>query len=338
MKAVLFTGKGNIEIVERPIPRAKKDWAVIRVTASAICGTDTELLLPAENGSPIIPGHEVAGVVHEVDEYHGFAPGERVLVNCHVTCGVCEHCRAGDLIFCPELRAVGFEIDGGNAEYLTVPVGSLRHIPDDIDAELAVLAGDALGTPWNAARKAKPEKGKLIAVFGVGPIGQMATACLVHEGAAVVAIDMNAARLETARSFGAQYTIDISKQDVLEEAGRITGGKGFDAVLQCSPSQKAINQGLDTLALRGTLVQVGVCTSATINPFEQINNREITIIGSRNFNDRDLPKLFDFIRTYKQVSSIITHRYPLEQARKAFDTALSGEGVKVLLTPSDYSS
>lgn len=334
MKAVVFTGKGRLDVVERETPKAIRDMVLVKVTAAGICGTDIELLLPSEEPVPFIPGHEVAGVVEAVDEEHGFKAGDRVVVNCHVTCGSCEHCKAGDLIFCPELKAIGFDLDGGDAEYVLVPAASLRHLPDDIPDELAVIASDALGTPWNAVQKADPGPGKTIAVFGAGPIGHMAVICLKHTGATVIAVDINQERLESAAAFGADYIVNSADEDAAEALRRLTAGKGVDAAIQGTGSKAAFHAALDSLCYRGTMVQMGVCREVTINPHVQINDREIIIKGTRNFNDHDLDKLFSFIRENEQIKEVVTHRFPLERAREAFDTAISGKGLKVILVPS----
>lgn len=333
MKAVIFTGNDKIAIIEKEKPGAKDDIVVVKVTSSGICGTDIELLLPAEVPLSTIPGHEVTGIVAEVDKAKNFKVGDRVMVNCHVTCGVCEHCRNGDLIFCPELKAIGFELDGGNAEYLAIPEASLRHLPEDISEEIGVVIGDALGTPYHAIKKAQIKEGEYIGIFGVGPLGQMAVLVGKSQGANVVAIDLNEKRLEGAILFGADYTVNPASCDAVKEILSITNGKGIDKAIQCTPSAAAINIALDTLKLRGRLIQVGVCTEVKINPLKQINDREIEIMGSRNFNNNELDEIIEFVRKNPKIKDVITHRFNLDDAEKAFRTAKSGEGIKVLIKP-----
>ena len=333
MKAIIFTGKDGIAIVEKEKPKAKDDIVVVKVTASGICGTDIELLLPAEVPLKTIPGHEVTGIVEEIDKARRFKVGDKVIVNCHVTCGVCEHCKSGDLIFCPELKAIGFELDGGNAEYLAIPEASLRHLPEDISEEVGVIIGDALGTPYHAVKKSGVLPGEFVAVFGVGPLGQMAVLVAKGLGARVIAIDLNEQRLLTAKKFGADYLINPKKVDTVKEIFNITGGKGADKAIQCTPSSAAILNALDSLKLRGRLVQVGVCTRVEINPLKQINDREIEIVGSRNFNNNELDEIIEFVRKNPIVNELITHRFTLDEAEKAFEVAKSGEGIKVLIKP-----
>lgn len=333
MKAVKLLGKNRVEVVEVPKPQAKDDIVVVRVTSSGICGTDLELLLPSENPVEKIPGHEVTGVVVEVDKVKKFKAGDRVIVNCHVTCGVCEHCRNGDLIFCRDLKAIGFELDGGDAEYLAIPEASLRLLPEDISEELGVVIGDALGTPYHAVKKAGIVDGEAVGVFGAGPLGQMAVYCAKGFGAKVTAVDLNDARLESARAFGADYAVNPQKGDFYKEIRFITGGNGFDRVIECSGSKAAIITALNSLKLRGRLVQVGVCPRVELDTFEQLIKKEVEIVGSRNFNDKELDELVDFVRKNPKINDIITHRFSLEEADKAFETALRGEGLKILLKP-----
>lgn len=333
MKALKFIGNGRIELFEKEKPVAVNDIVVVKVTSSGICGTDIELLLPSEKPLDTIPGHEVTGIVDAVDKAKNFKVGDRVMVNCHVTCGVCEYCRSGDLIFCPDLKAIGFELDGGNAEYLAVPEASLRHLPEDIPEEVGVIIGDALGTPYHAVKKAGVAPGEYVGVFGVGPLGQMAVLVAKSFGGKVVAIDLNVKRLETSKNFGADYIINPGETDVIKEIRKITGGKGLDKAIQCTPSAAALNSALDSLKLRGRLVHVGVCTKAEINPFKQINDREIEIVGSRNFNNNELDEIIEFVRKNPKVKDVITHRFSLDEAEKAFQAAKNGEGIKVLIKP-----
>lgn len=334
MKALLFTGNHTMRLVERPMPQAKGHDVVVKMLASGVCGTDTELLLPKSPPNSTVPGHEGVGVVFEVDEAQKVKVGDRVMIDCHVTCRKCVHCASGDEIFCPELKAIGFELDGTNAEYLSIPEDSLRPLPNELSAEVGVLIGDALGTPYHAVKKANIEKGEFVSVFGVGPLGTMAVFCAFKRGARVIAVDLNETRLDSARKFGAEFTVNPTKSDVKDEIMGITGGRGVSAAIQCTPSAKAISQALDSLKLRGVLVQVGVCESVTLNPLSQINDREITIIGSRNFNANELGEIEAFVRANPFVGELITHRFPLSQAAEAFETAALGLGLKVLILPN----
>lgn len=333
MKAIKFSGKNRVEVVEVPKPQAVDDIVVVKVTSSGICGTDLELLLPSENPVDRIPGHEVTGIVAEVDKAKKFKVGDPVIVNCHITCGTCEHCKNGDLIFCPELKAIGFEQDGGNAEYLAVPEASLRPLPEDISEELGVIIGDALGTPYHAVKRADIQPGEYIGIFGVGPLGQMAVLCAKSFGGRVIAVDLNNQRLASAREFGAEFTVNPKDGDPYEKIRAITNGKGFDRAIDCSGSKAAIITAINALKLRGRLVQVGVCPRLELDTFEHLMKKEIEILGSRNFNDNELDEITEFVRRNPKINDVITHRFGIDEAEKAFETARKGEGLKILIKP-----
>ena len=333
MKAVKFIGKGQVEVIEKEKPAANDDIIIIKVTSSGICGTDLELLLPSESPVDKIPGHEVTGIVAEIDKAKRFKVGDRVIVNCHVTCGKCEHCKNGDLIFCKDLKAIGFELDGGNAEYLAVPEANLRLLPEDISEELGVVISDALGTAYHAVKRANIVPGECIGVFGVGPLGQMAVLCTKNFGAEVVAVDLNEKRLVSARHFGADYTVNSGENNTHTQINMITGGKGFDKVIECSGNKNAILTAINSLRLRGRLVQVGVCSRLEIDTFEHLIKKEIEITGSRNFNNNELDEIIEFVRRNPKVNDVITHRYSIDEAIKAFETAHKGEGLKILIKP-----
>lgn len=331
MKALRFTGGGAMELAERPMPEARDDWVVVRVTASGICGTDLELLLP--HPSAVTPGHEGVGVVHAVDAARSVRPGQRVMIDCHVTCRRCAHCAAGDEIFCPELRAIGFDLDGTDAEYVAVPEASLRPLPDDISDEAGLLIGDALGTPYHAVKKADIRPGDFVGVWGVGPLGTMAAFCAGRLGARVIAVDTNPGRLARARQYGAAWTVDAGRERAEEAIRDITGGRMLRSAIQCTPSGDAVAAALRCLGLRGILVQVGVVSRAELALYSLLNERELTIRASRNFNAHELPELLDLARACPELDRLVTHRFPLERAAEAFACAAAGTGLKVALLP-----
>ena len=333
MKAIQFMGNNRVEVVERRKPVPKGDWVVVKVTSSGICGTDLECLLNSPVKLDVIGGHEVTGIVDEIDEAKIYKAGDRVIVNCHITCMKCEHCLNGDLIFCPELKAFGFDRDGGNAEYMLVSEASLRPLPDDIDEELGVVIGDALGTPYNGLKRAEVKPGEWIGIFGVGPLGLMAVLCSTKYTSNIIAIDINEKRLGQAVKFGAIHALNPASQDVLAVIQELTNGKGLDKTIDCSGNCQSIVLALKALKRRGRHVQVGVCQDLKINTQAQVIDKELTVVGSRNFNDNDLHEIEDFVRSHPIVGSLITHRFSIGQAQEAFDTARKREGIKILIKP-----
>lgn len=329
----MFTGGGNMELVEKKMPRAKDNLVVVKMLASGICGTDLEVLLPYAGKT--VPGHEGVGVVYETDNVKRVHKGDRVIIDCHVTCRHCEHCVAGDEIFCPELKAIGFELDGTNEQFLLIPEESLRPLPDDISEEVGVLIGDALGTPYHAVKKAEIKPGDFVGVWGAGPLGMMAMFVANKFGAKVIAVDVNSGRLAKAMQYGASYAINAAKTDVPARIREITGGCMLRSAIQCTPSGKAVVTALQCLGLRGILVQVGVCTHVEFDFYGLLNERELSIRASRNFNANELPELIALARANPDIQTLVTHRFPLDQAVEAFACAKSGDGLKVVILPNE---
>lgn len=332
MKAILLDGKKNVETIEKPIPDLLEGYVLVKVMAAGICGTDIEMLYNNPNPTTITPGHEVAGIVEKTNNCNEFKIGDRVFLNCHITCNECEYCQAGDYIFCEQLTVIGFDVDGGMAEYIAVPEKILRKLPDDLTYEQGVLITDALGTPFHASKKAEIKKGEIVCVSGTGPLGILCILSAVHFGAVVVAIDIVEERLTMARKFGATYIIN-GLSNVKEQINKITNGKGVDKVIECSGSAAAILKDIDILKNRGTMVQVGVCSKITMDLFETLIKKEIEIKGSRNFNDFEIPEMIDILRKTERIEELISHRFLLSEAEQAFKLAEERKGIKIVFVP-----
>lgn len=330
MRAVHFLGGGRVSLDEVPAPRPRGNEVRVRVKAASICGTDRENL--AGPGQKTIPGHENAGVVEAVDEALRVRVGDRVAVNCHVTCGQCEYCRAGDLHQCPSLSVIGFDRDGGYAESVLVPEACCMPIPDAIGFEQASLMVDMLGTPYGAYKRAAVAPGDPIAIWGAGPIGLGLLMVAVSAGARATVVDTSAYRLAMARKLGAGLTLDPGSDPVADSLREWTGGRGIRAGFDCAGSEKAGLQAIASLAPKGKLVVVGVSRRLTIDPWEHLICRELAILGTRNFNANDFPAMVRMVESGLPLLDVVTHRFPLARAREAFALFLTGQCGKILIT------
>lgn len=335
MLAVKLSGNKGISLSNVEKPKLKENTAIIHVTACGICGTDVNEIYLSETGQKQTPGHEVVGIIEEIDtEYNCYSAGERVLINCHITCGKCEHCINGDLIFCPSLTAIGFDQDGGMAEYLAAPYGCLRHLPDDISDEEGVLLTDALATSYSALKKTGLSgTGGNLVVFGAGPIGINTIFCASRLGMHVTAVDTNMKRLEEAKTFGAEYIIQGGTVNTCKELLNICNNRGFDAALQCTSSKQVFTDCIAVLKNRGILVNIGIINAVSVDIYNDVTMRELQIIGSRNCNDNMLKEMMDFCRNNRDIKKLVTHHYPLSEAAKAYEASSRGEGLKILIHP-----
>jgi len=251
MKAIVFHGVGDIRLDSVPEPKIKEpNDAIVRLTASAICGTDLHMIRGTMSGMKpgTILGHEGVGIVEEVGkDVRNFRKGDRVVIGSTIACGYCSYCRAGDFAQCDHANPNGpasgtaffggpetsGPFDGMQAEFVRVPfanVGMVK-VPDEISDEQAILVSDIFPTGYFAADLADICDGRTVAVFGCGPVGQfcIASAKLMNAGR-ILAIDTIPSRLEMARSQGAE-AIDFNAENPVEVIKELTGGIGVDRAI-----------------------------------------------------------------------------------------------------------
>ncbi|HEU4697580.1 MAG TPA: zinc-dependent alcohol dehydrogenase [Gemmatimonadales bacterium] len=251
MKAVVFHGIGDIRLEDVPEPKLEQPTdAIVRITASAICGTDLHMIrgtLPGMVPGTIL-GHEAVGVVEEVGaDVRNLNYGDRVVIPSTIACGWCSYCRAAYYSQCdhanPNGPAAGTAFYGGpkttgpfqglQAEFARIPfanVGPVK-LPDDVTDDEAILLSDIFPTGYFGADLAEIEPGDTVAVFGCGPVGQFAIASAKLLGAGrIFAVDQVPSRLEMARAQGAEV-IDFSAENPVEVLHRLTGGIGVDRAI-----------------------------------------------------------------------------------------------------------
>ena len=332
MKGIHFLGNGKISLDEVQTPKPSGTNVVVKVTAAGICGTDRHPLL--EEGQKTIPGHEIAGKIVEVDKPSWARVGDRVAINCHITCRACEHCLNGDLYFCNQLQVPGYEWDGGFAEYLLIPEDNCHPLLDDISYETGALIVDVLGTAFRAVKRAGLKPGDQVAVWGAGPIGFEAAAVATFLGARVAVFDMNPYRQEMAAKYNhPELILDPTDKDTEAKILDWTSGRGIEVGFECVGNEKAAHQALKMIKKRGILAIIGVSHSLTVDPWEMIQ-RELTIYASRNFNTHEFNEMVSMIRKGLWAEKVVTHRYPLKDAEKAFEVFLSENCGKIILTGS----
>jgi threonine dehydrogenase-like Zn-dependent dehydrogenase len=251
MKAVVFHGIGDIRLEDVPDPElAEPTDAIVRLTASAICGTDLHFVrgtVPGMRPGTIL-GHEGVGIVEEVGaDVRNLRPGDRVVIPSTIACGACSYCRAGYQSQCdranPNGPLAGTSFYGGPAQ--TGPVNGLQaekariplahvnlvRLPDEIDDDAAIMLSDIAPTGWYGAELAEVGDGDVVAVFGCGPVGQFAISSAKLMGAdRVIAVDRVPDRLDMARAQGAE-TVDFETEDPVETIRRLTGGIGTDRAI-----------------------------------------------------------------------------------------------------------
>jgi threonine dehydrogenase-like Zn-dependent dehydrogenase len=249
MKAVVFHGVGKVSVDDVPDPSIQHpNDAIVRLTASAICGTDLHFVRGTISGvkEGRVLGHEGVGVVEEVGaNVRNFGPGDRVVIASTIGCGTCSYCRAGYYSQCdnanPNAAGTAFfggpedagGFDGLQAEYARVPYANvgLVKVPEEVPDEAAVLVSDIFPTGYMAADIAEIKPGNVVCVLGCGPVGQFAIWSAFHLGAGrVIAVDAIPDRLELARALGAE-TVNFEEENPVELIGEMTRAIGPDRVI-----------------------------------------------------------------------------------------------------------
>src|SRR5918993_4706451 len=241
MKAVVFHGINELRLEDVPKPQPKPGEAVIRITATTICGTDVHIVkgeYPVRPG--LILGHEPVGIIEELGEGLGaeYAVGQRVIVGAITPCGQCFYCLNGAHSQCHGPLGgwrVGNTINRARAEYPLVPDtrANLAPIPDTLTDEQVLLLPDIASTGISGAESGNVRTGDSVAVFAQGPIGLCATLGARLRGAAlIVGVDPVKERLEMARRFGATHVINVREQDPVAELRRLTSGRGVDVAIE----------------------------------------------------------------------------------------------------------
>jgi threonine dehydrogenase-like Zn-dependent dehydrogenase len=349
MKAVVFKGKDHIAVEEVPRPRAGFGEAVIRITATTICGTDVHIVrgeYPVRPG--LILGHEPVGVIDELGGgleglYH---VGQRVIVGAITPCGQCFYCLNDARSQCNGPLGgwrFGNTINGAWAEYLLVPDAraNLAPIPAGLDDEDVLMCPDIFSTGLSGVESGNVKVGDSVAIFAQGPIGLCATIGAKLRGAAlIIGVDGSPERLEVARRFGANVTLNIHDGDPIPEIKRLTDGRGVDVAIEALGQQQTFENSLKATRPGGTVSSLGVYSGKLVAPYETIyaglGDQKIVTTLCPGGKER-MRRLMAMVANRRvDLSQLVTHRFALDDIRDAFDLfSHQRDGVlKVALTPT----
>src|SRR5262245_3766751 len=345
MRAVVYRGVGEVEVADVPDPEIVEPGdAIVRVGLTAICGWDLHLFhgkAPLEPGDTI--GHEAIGVVEQVgSSVTRFAPGDRVVVSFTVADGTCWFCRAGQTQLCEDFAYFGYGLFGGSlggaqAERIRVPIAdvNLLAVNDGLEDERALFVGDALTTGVYAAGLAGIRPGDTVAVVGAGPVGFFCAQAARLDTDAVLAIDVDPARLTIAERDGS-IPIDASARNAQTAVFEHTDGRGADVVIEAVGTPAALERSLDVVRRGGTAVGRGVYTSELVQA-------QIGVWWSRAVQVRfggATPVPAGWSREVAEVGAgrldptpIVSHRLSLEEAPKGYELFDTRQATKVLLKP-----
>ena len=338
MKAMVLSQYNTpLEVHDREVPRAEPGEVLLKVKACGICQTDLKIIRgaipPPIVTLPHVLGHEVVGEIVAVGKtVSGLQEGDVGVVYSYVTCHNCEFCLAGRENLCIHLERIGFEREGGFAEYLKVPAYNFCSFSKDRPVEEMAIVADAIGTPYHAITGlAKVRPGQNVLIVGAGGLGIHAVQIAKLCGANVTVVDLDPNARDLARSYGADETLD--PVDAAEAIADQTGGHGVDAVIEIVGSPETLDWSLPALKSGGKLILVGY---APEHPFAlntmMMHYNEYEIIGCRFVTKAELLELICLVRNGK-IKPVVTHTFAFDQANAALETLKEGNSLgRIVLT------
>jgi alcohol dehydrogenase len=345
MRAMVYHGPGQKAWEEAPDPEITDDGdAVVQVDTVTICGTDLHILegdVPAVAKGRIL-GHEAVGTIVEVGEgVHTCRPGDRVLVSCVSACGTCRFCREGHYGQCLAGGGwiLGHKIDGTQADYVRVPFAdnSLYTLPGGVPDEEILMLADILPTSYEVGvLNGKVRPGDVVAIVGAGPIGLSAiTGARLFSPSHIVAVDLADARLEAAKEFGADITVNNSREDPLIAIEELTGGLGADVTIEAVGVPATFELAVKLARPGGRIANIGVHGEPATLHLEEQWIRNITITTGL-VDTYSTPTLMRLV-TSRQVDArkFITHHFAMDEFPEAYDVfarAADTGALKVVLS------
>jgi L-iditol 2-dehydrogenase len=350
MRAVVYRGIDDMRLEIVPVPRILPGELLIRIATCGICGTDLKKIHMGSHSAPRIFGHEMAGVVAEVGAgVTSFAVGDRVMTFHHVPCGECYYCRKQTPAQCPLYKktgaTAGFEPSGGGfAEYIRVmdflvAKGGVVRIPDDVPFEQAAFV-EPLMTVLKGVKLLNLASDDTVLVIGQGPIGLMHAALAQRSGARVLTSDLFAKRHAIAARFGLTNPIHAGTENVVERVLAETDGRGADAVILAVGGNALIRTAMDAVRPGGKVMLFAQTQhgEATFDP-AAVCVDEKTLLGSYSSSFPLLGEvtrlIFDGYRNGFDLTQLISHRFPMEEAVAAIGIASNPQpgSMKIMIEP-----
>lgn len=351
MKALLKTSpeKGLTFSSNQPLPQLNsKGDVLIRVRATAICGTDVDiyrsdadLIRRMKKAFPVIIGHEFCGEVVEVGEDVGrVKPGDYVSSEMHIICGECYNCRTGNGHVCINTVIKGIDDHGCFAEYVVVPASNVVKLPDDLPEDVGAFL-DAIGNAVHTVSSVDVVA-KRVAILGAGPQGIMAAAIARLSGASEVLVtDVNVGLLKFALDNGAHRAFNVGtdegRKEFLEVCRQDPTRRGVDIVMEMSGHPSAYDDLFECVRMGGEAVLLGLPRHPlTINFTHDVIFKGLKIhgiIGRKTFDTWYRMLGLIQVGLGETLNRIVTHRLPLEEFQKGFDIKLKGDGLKVVFKP-----
>lgn len=339
MKAVVFMGKGQLEIKEVDIPEIGEEEALIKVKFAGICGTDLHILAGKHPRAkaPLIMGHEFSGEIAKIKTKKriDLKKGDRVVAEPLISCGECFTCKSGSAYVCQNLGFYGIDADGAFAQYVKIAVDRLFKIPSDIGFDIAALI-EPIAVAVHAVRISNLKMGDVVCVQGAGPIGLLTALVARLSGPSRVLIcEKQPYRINLAKKFALE-TIDVNGKDPVDEIFKLTGGRGADIVFEAAGFLATVLLSPRICRIHGEIVIVAMPKEPLPMDILSITFRELTIKGVRGYAPYDFEKAIQIVsNSGLDFSELFSEPLPLQEAATAFKMAKEGKDVMRVLFKID---
>lgn len=327
MKAIVWDCDGQLKLDENyPYPVCLDDWVVIKVVSAGVCSTDLAVINGEFGPPPLIPGHEIAGIIDKVGSKVKSAKlGDRVVVETAVACGHCRECESGNKHLCSQCREIGFPPhNGGYAEYVAVPENCLKFIPDNVSFDEAGIIEAAL-CPFGIIYRygMKPSSTVLIQGNGVAGLSFLQTAKCFSASKIIVSVLRDSA-IDIAKRFGADVVINVNNEDLMERVMQETDGYGVDVSIDSTGSASAIANAVKVTRSGGQVILYGIPSENAqmpLFPVREIVLRQLSVVGG-NCNQLAWEPLLSLVANGQfNVRDMITSVFSLEEVNSALELA-----------------
>lgn len=335
MKAFAIKEVNQLTELEIDKPVLGVNDVLIDVYYLGLCGSDLSAykgLMPLVT-FPRIPGHEISGKIAAIGDKvpKGYELGDNVTVLPYTNCGVCPACRIGRTNTCEFNQTLGVQRDGALTKQISVPYEKV-FVSKILSLEELVLI-EPLSVGYHAANRAQINETDTVVLFGCGTIGMGALLATLKKGATLVAVDIDDTKLETARKFGAQYTLNSLKEDIKAEIAKITNNEGATVAIEAAGIPATFVLALEVIAFAGRIATIGYSkTDVSINT-QLIVKKELNVFGSRNALHVFPSVIKMFEQKEKPYTDFITMIFPFENTEEAFKywTENTGSVTKILI-------
>lgn len=345
MRAVVLNGPNDFKAAEVEKPEIGDNDILLQMKKAAICGTDMRILAGTKTKGvryPSIIGHEMCGLICEVGKnVKGFEVGEKVSIANVIPCHSCHSCLTGRENACMNRKAIGYEFDGGFAEYVLIPgiaieSGNVVKLPEDVSFEEGALI-EPLSCCIRGLKNAGTGFNDSVLIVGAGPIGLMHLQLSKIVGAKkVIVSEPIASRREKAEKLGADLVIDPTKENLADIVMRETGSLGMDVIVMAIGVPAIINSTLK-LCRKGGTVNLFAGFAGTGESTIEVNTihyNEINVNGSTAYKREDYFEAADMVKNKKvNLKEIVTHTFKIDDFQDAYEVCKSGSGLKVLIEP-----